>query len=75
MHKEKYEDLMLRFTKELHDVGVTENMRKIIQDQYERTPHSVSCSCSESTRKFTYRHDGYMIEAEQTTKITVKKCS
>ena len=28
MHKEKYEELMLRFGKELHDVGVTEKYKK-----------------------------------------------
>jgi len=29
MNKEKYEDLILRFAKELYEVGVTEGMRKI----------------------------------------------
>ena len=30
MNNKKYEDLMLRFAKEIHDVGVTEDMKKII---------------------------------------------
>ena len=74
MHKEKYEDLMLRFAKELHEVGVTEDMRKIIEAQCERTPNSVSCSTNSDVRKFHYRHDGYIIEAVRTVVLTVKKC-
>jgi adenylate kinase len=74
MHKEKYEDLMLRFAKELHEVGVTEDMRKIIEAQYERTPHLVACTTNSDVRKFHYRHDGYIIEAVRTVVLTVKKC-
>jgi len=74
MHKEKYEDLMLRFAKEMHEVGVTENMRKIVEAQMNRTPNTISCGIDEVTRKFYYQHDGYSIEAVQTVKITVKKC-
>ena len=74
MHKEKYQDLMLRFAKEIHDVGVTENLAKIVQAQYERTPNSVSCSNEQVTRKFHYQHDGYLIEAVQTVKLIVKTC-
>ena len=33
MHKERYEDLILRFSKELHDVGVTEDIKKIAEAQ------------------------------------------
>ena len=39
MHKEKYEELLLRFAKELNDVGVTEDMKKIVDSQYTRTPN------------------------------------
>ena len=64
---------MLRFAKELHDVGVTDNMKKIIKAQYTRTPNIVGCSNEEVARKFHYRHDGYMIEAVQTIELTIKK--
>ena len=74
MHKEHYEDLMLRFAKELHEVGVTENMRKITEAQINRTPNTAQAGTDEDTRKFHYRYDGYLIEAVQTVKITVKKC-
>ena len=66
---------MLRFTKEMHEVGVTENMKKIIEAQYERTPNTVSCGIDETTRKFYYQHSGYSIEAVQSVKLVVKKCS
>lgn len=66
---------MLRFTKEMHEVGVTENMKKIIEAQYERTPNSASCSTDETTRKFYYQHSGYSIEAVQSVKLVVKKSS
>jgi len=75
MNKEKYEELMLRFAKELHDIGVTDNMKKVVEDNYERTPNIMSVTHEEDVRKFTYRHAGYMIEAVQTVKLIVKKCS
>tara|TARA_B100000131_G_scaffold168602_1_gene162987 strand:+ start:9651 stop:9878 length:228 start_codon:yes stop_codon:yes gene_type:complete len=75
MNKDAYKDLMLRFAKELDEVGVTDNSKKIIQDQYTRTPNIVSCSNEEVVKKFHYRHNGYMIEAVQTTKIVLKKCN
>ena len=75
MHKEKYEELMLRFAKELHDVGVTESIKGRVSDQYEQHPNVVSVGAEEAVRKFTYRHDGYTIEATQTVKITIKKSS
>jgi hypothetical protein len=75
MHREKYQDLMLRFAKEMHDVGVTENMKKVVADSYNRTPNVTSAGHEEAVRKFTYRHDGYLIEAVQTVKLTVKKCN
>jgi hypothetical protein len=75
MHKEKYEELLLRFAKELHDVGVTENMKKIVEAQYTRTPNLSNPGTEETTDRFTYRHDGYMIEAACTVKLSVKKCT
>ena len=74
MNKERYQDLMLRFAKEMHDVGVTDSMKKVVEAQYERAPNLTSCSIDEDVRKFCYRHDGYMIEAVQNVKIVVKKC-
>ena len=74
MNKERYEDLILRFTKELHEVGVTEDMKKIVEAQYTRTPNLASAHTEEDVRKFTYRHDGYEIQAVQSVKIAVKKC-
>ena len=75
MHKEKYEELLLRFAKELHDVGVTEDMKKIVESQYTRTPNLSNPGTEEVTDRFTYRHDGYMIEATRTVKLSVKKCN
>ena len=73
MNKEKYEELMLRFGKEMHDVGVTEGMKKIVEAQSARTPNSASCSTEEVVRKFYYQHDGYVIEAVQRVSLLVKK--
>jgi hypothetical protein len=75
MHKEKYEELLLRFAKELHDVGVTEDMKKIVEAQYTRTPNLRNPHTEEVTDRFSYRHGGYMIEAVRTVKLLVKKCS
>ena len=74
MHKEKYEEMLLRFAKEIHDVGVTENMKKIIEAQCTRTPNLSQSNTTEETDRFTYRHDGYMIEAVRTVKLTLKRC-
>jgi len=74
MHDEKYKDLMLRFAKEMNQVGVTENMIKIVHAQMERAPNLISAQAEDTTRKFTYRYDGYLIEAEQTVSIKVKTC-
>jgi hypothetical protein len=74
MHKEKYEELMLRFGKELHDVGVTENIKKIIEAQYNRSPNVASAKQDECVASFVYQHDGYMIEATKVVQLTVKKC-
>jgi hypothetical protein len=75
MHKEKYEELLLRFAKELHDVGVTEDMKKIIESQYTSRPNLANPGTEEVTDRFSYRHGGYMIEAVRTVKLVVKKCN
>ena len=75
MHKEKYEEFLLRFAKELHDVGVTEDMKKIVEAQYTRTPNLANPHTEEVTDRFVYRYDGYMIEAVRTVKLLVKKCN
>ena len=72
MHKEKYEALMRRFSQELHEVGVSENLQGLIKDQGDRTPNVVAASAEETTDRFTYRHEGYMIEAVRTVKLVVK---
>ena len=74
MNKEQYEDLMLRFAKELHEVGVSEDMKKVVEDRYTRTPNLAGVDHQEIVRKFYYQHDGYSIEAVQTVKLTIKKC-
>jgi len=73
MNNKRYQDLMLRFAKEMHEVGVTENMKKIVEAQFNRTPNTVSCGTDENVRKFYYCHDGFMIEAVQNVKLTIKK--
>ena len=75
MHKEKYEELLRRFSQELHDVGVTGGLRDLITDQCDRIPNTVSASADVVTDRFTYRHDGYMIEAVRMVKLVVKKSS
>jgi hypothetical protein len=73
MHKEKYEELLRKFSQELHEAGVSENLKGLIQDQINRAPHMVAATAEESTDRFTYRHGGYMIEAVRTVKLVVKK--
>ena len=75
MYREKYEELMLRFAKEMHDVGVSENLKKVVEDRYSQTPNVLSAGHNENVKKFIYRHDGYEIEAVQNVKLTVKKVS
>tara|TARA_Y100001938_G_C7981068_1_gene374409 strand:- start:523 stop:750 length:228 start_codon:yes stop_codon:yes gene_type:complete len=75
MHNEVYQGLLLRFAKELFEVGVSEDLRKLVEAQYTRTPNLVAASANEDTKKFVYRHNGYEIEAVQNVKITVKKCT
>mgnify|MGYP003665705907 CR=1 FL=1 len=73
MNKEKYEELVLRFAKELHDVGVTENMKKLVEAQWTRAPNLIGTSSEETTDKFVYNHNGYRIEAVRTVQLSVKK--
>ena len=72
MHKEKYEELLRRFSQELYEVGVSENLQGLIKDQGDRTPNVIAASAEETTDRFTYRHGGYMIEAVRTVKLVVK---
>ncbi len=74
MNKIKFEELILRFAKELHDVGVTDDMKKNVESQYNRTPNVSSSAANENVRKFCYRHNGYEIEAVQNVKLSIKKC-
>jgi len=73
MNKEKYEELMLRFAKELHDVGTTENMKKLIEAQWTRTPNINGAFIEEVTDKFVYSHNGYKIEGVRMVKLSIKK--
>jgi len=73
MNKEKYEELILRFAKELHDVGVSEDLRKLVEAEYTRTPNVVGVERQEVAKRFLYQHGGYKIEAKQIVSIVVKK--
>jgi hypothetical protein len=75
MNKENYEKLLLRFALELSEVGVTEDMLKIITARCDRAPNATSACAEETTDRFVYRHNGYIIEAVRTVNLTVKKCS
>jgi len=75
MSKENYEKLLLRFALELSEVGVTGDMLKIITARCTRTPNAASACAEETTDRFVYRHNGYLIEAIRTVNLTVKKCS
>jgi len=74
MNKEEYERLMKRFALELSEVGVTEDLIKIVQAAIDRAPNISSSNGEETVSRFTYRHNGYMIEAKQTVELVVKKC-
>ena len=74
MHKEEYEKLLKRFALELSEVGVTEDILKIVEAQLDRSPNAVSSGTNETTDRFVYRHGGYMIEATRTVNLVVKKC-
>ena len=74
MNKEEYEKLLLRFALELSEVGVTEDMLKIIAARCERAPNAASVCAEEETDRFVYRHNGYTVEAKRTVTLTVKTC-
>ena len=74
MNKEEYERLLKRFALELHEVGVTEEMIKLAEAEMERIPNIASISKNERVREFTYRHNGYIIEAKTTVDLVIKKC-
>lgn len=75
MNKEKYEELMLRFAKELHAVGVTDDLKKSVEKQYNKHPNVASCSAEEVTDRFQYRFGDYQIEAQRSVNLLVKKVS
>tara|TARA_B100000131_G_scaffold310511_1_gene342286 strand:- start:2401 stop:2628 length:228 start_codon:yes stop_codon:yes gene_type:complete len=75
MNKDVYQELLLRFAKELNDVGVTDDMKSLISDGYNRTPNISSVATDRNIKRFLYRHNGYEIEAIQNIKISVKKIS
>ena len=75
MNDEAYRDLMLRFAKELDEIGVTEDMRKLIEAACQSAPNRIGASAEETTDRFVYRHKGYMIEAKRTVTIVVKTCA
>ena len=75
MNKETYNKLLKRFALELSEVGVTDDMLKIIADRITRTPNCASSCSDEVTDRFSYRHNGYLIEATRNVNLTVKKCS
>ena len=74
LNKEKYEGLMLRFAKELNDVGVARELVDLIGDQLERMPNAASVCNDQVADRFTYRHDGFMIEATRTVSLVLRKC-
>ena len=74
-HKEEYERLIKRFALELSEVGVSEKLLKLLQATVDRAPNILVAAADEPVARFTYRHNGYLIEAKQTVEITVKKCT
>ena len=76
MHREKYMELMRKFSQELHEVGVTESMKERITDQSEQHPNVISVGTGQViVNRFVYRHDGYIIEAKNTVEFTIKTCN
>ena len=73
MHSETYQELMRKFAQELHDVGVTGEMKERINDQCEQHSHIISVGTGPTTiSRFVYRHGGYLIEAKNTVELTIK---
>jgi hypothetical protein len=64
---------MLRFAKELHDVGVSEDLKKLIEAEYARAPNVVSVEQQEIAKRFLYQHGRCKIEAKQVVSIVVRK--
>ena len=75
MNKEKYEELMRRFSQELYEVGITDDDISRVKDTGDRTPNISGITVNSTTDKFSYRHGGYLIEATREVSLTVKKCS
>ena len=75
MNKEMYEELMLKFAKELTlCTGVTQTkLKKSVESQYNKHPNVVSCSAEEATDKFQYRFGDYQIEAQRSVKTCCKE--
>ena len=74
MNKEEYEKLLKRFALELSEVGVSDDLIKIVQAQYERAPNVRSASSETTTDRFVYRHNGFIIEARRQVELVVKRC-
>ncbi len=74
MHKEEYEKLLKRFALEVDEIGVTEDMLKLISDRCISAPNIMQVAAEETTDRFVYRHKGYVIEAKRTVELTIKTC-
>ena len=74
MNKEEYERLLKRFALELSEVGVTEELIKLVEAQFERAPNVATAGTNETTDRFVYSHNGYQIEATRTVTLNVRKC-
>ena len=75
MNRVKYEELLRKFAQELHDVGITERVKGLVEDQFEAHPNVVSAGSGQVVvKRFLYRHGGYLIEAKNTVELTIKKC-
>ena len=74
MNKEEYEKLLKRFALEISEVGVSNYIVDLVNNQIDRTPNLASASAEGVTDHFIYRHNGYIIEAERRVKLVVKVC-
>ena len=73
MNKETYEKLLRRFSQELFDVGVTDNMVELVKDKVTRMPNVAYAISEETAASFAYKHDGFEISAKQVIHLTVRK--
>jgi hypothetical protein len=71
-HKEEYNFLLDKFSKELEEVGATEALIQRLKSRLEQTPELVRCGIKGKLNYFVYKFDGYTIEAEATVELTVK---